>query len=63
MNGSRKGLILLLMALTVVAGCARKPEELPLSEENAHRSDVLISHLREQWKGDLGAERGTGRYT
>ncbi len=51
----RKGLTLLLIVLAVVTGCSRKPEELPLSEEKADRSDVLIDHLREQWNGDLGA--------
>jgi hypothetical protein len=58
MNGpgkAMKGLSLFLLVLTVLVACTRKPEELPLSAENANRSDVLISHLREQWNGDLYA--------
>jgi membrane-bound lytic murein transglycosylase MltF len=51
----RKGLTLFLILLAVAAACSRKPEEIPFSEENADRGDVLISHVREQWNGDLDA--------
>jgi membrane-bound lytic murein transglycosylase MltF len=52
---AKKGVALFLILLAVAAACSRKPEELPFSEEDKDRSNVLISHVREQWNGDLGA--------
>jgi membrane-bound lytic murein transglycosylase MltF len=46
------GLALSAMVLAVIAGCSRKPGELPLPEKKAGE-DVLIGRLRDQWSGDL----------
>jgi membrane-bound lytic murein transglycosylase MltF len=48
-------LILLPAFLAIVAGCARKPEELPVPEDRANGAGTFESNLREPWKGDLDA--------
>jgi membrane-bound lytic murein transglycosylase MltF len=63
-NGKGKaiaGIALSLVFLGAIAGCSRKPEELPFPEGRENGGDVLISRLREPWKGDLDAILGSRR--
>ncbi len=41
--------------VAAIAGCSRKPEELPFPERGENGGDIIISRLRESWKGDLDA--------
>jgi membrane-bound lytic murein transglycosylase MltF len=50
-----KCLTLLLVVISMIAGCSRNPEKLPFSEGEGNTGDALLSRLRERWNGDLDA--------